>query len=780
MAIRSDGALFTWGENGSGQLGQNDLVHISSPVQVGTNSWSVIGAGLPRGYSGDVNYAVAIRSNGTLWAWGANLLGALGDGTSTYRSSPVQIGASSWTQVTAGSGGTTAAIRSDGGLFIWGDGQSGQHGNSTVTQSRNSPVQLGTSSWSLVVNNYRSMFAIRSDGLLFGWGENSRGELGNNTVISRSSPVQIGSMSWSFVPSSQRGNNLQTIYAISSNNTLWSWGTEFGGARGDAADQVSDRSSPSLIGNNREFTTRGSFIQLGSSWSNVYTSLGGGQIIGKKADGTLWTWGSNVAGRLGLNDTVDRSSPTQIGSDSWSSVAIGSAGYAIAVKDNGTLWAWGYNFDGELGDGTRIHRSSPIQIGSSSWLGVASGGFTSFAVRNDNTLWFWGSGFSGVSGVSTNLTRSSPVQIGTENIAGWSATGWKKGTPIMSSSAAAIGVDGALWTWGSGAIGQLGRNNVISTSSPGVVGGRFIFGLSSPTQVGAGTSWRYISAGFLKTTLIDGATNYAYNQGANYIGQFGDNTIISRSTPTLLSGSNNTIPTYVDPGIAVAWSKVDVNNSTTAAIDATSRLFMWGSETNGIIGDNSVVYRFSPVQIGSNEWQEVSIGTDHVLAIKHDGTLWAWGGNSLGQLGKSDVTHRSSPVQVGSQNNWRSVTAGSYFSAAVDSENKLYTWGNNQYGQVGDGSTVHRSAALQIGTYGGWSRAFASNRNDVNAVYAISIDGTVWSWGENTNGSLGDGTTNHRSSPVQIQSGSSRFIDITTANNNGYLLYALTDGGITS
>ena len=157
-AIRSDGGLFTWGFNGvppfffSGQLGLGDTTNRSSPVQVGTSSWTQVGAG--------GNHTAAIRSDGGLFTWGFNSYGQLGNGNTTSRSSPVQVGTSSWTQVSTGSV-HTAAIRSDGGLFTWGRNGYGRLGLGDTT-NRSSPVQVGTSSWTQVAAGSSHTAAITS------------------------------------------------------------------------------------------------------------------------------------------------------------------------------------------------------------------------------------------------------------------------------------------------------------------------------------------------------------------------------------------------------------------------------------------------------------------------------------------------------------------------------------------------------------------------------------------------------------------------------------------
>jgi alpha-tubulin suppressor-like RCC1 family protein len=220
-AIKTDGTLWSWGVNSSGQLGTNDIVHRSSPVQVGSlTNWKQVSAGS--------YFTTAIKTDGTLWSWGLNSSGQLGTNNTTSYSSPVQVGSlTNWKQVSAGTDGNiispsghTAAIKTDGTLWSWGLNSSGQLGTNDVV-NRSSPVQVGSlTNWKLVSAGSYFTTAIKTDGTLWSWGNNSNGQLGTNDVVHRSSPVQVGSLTnWKLVS----GGNDSTS-AIKTDGTLWSWG----------------------------------------------------------------------------------------------------------------------------------------------------------------------------------------------------------------------------------------------------------------------------------------------------------------------------------------------------------------------------------------------------------------------------------------------------------------------------------------------------------------------------------------------------------------------------
>jgi len=432
-AIRSDNTLWAWGLN-SGILGTNDAINYSSPVQIGTSSWLSI-ASL---YHGGL---AAIRSDNTLWTWGnngnANAYGVLGQNNTTNYNSPVQVGTSLWTAVAGGSYGNCAAIRSDGTIWAWGSNVYTQLnigltptyttvGGSNVAYS---PLQVGTSSWLLGVNGTHSL-AIRSDNTLWAWGNNSTGQLGQGDVVLRSSPTQIGTSSWKALATNGAANGYSL--AIRSDNTLWVWGNGANGQLGQ--NSIVSYSSPVQIGT--------------SSW----TAVGGSNnnSVALRSDGTIWAWGLNSVGQLGDGTIVNRSSPVQIGTSSWLILATSGVGsHTAAIRSGNTLWVWGLNSSGQLGDGTIVNRSSPVQIGTSSWTAVGVGNSHTVAIRSDGTLWVWGGNTYGQLGTVNQVSYSSPVQIGTSS--------WKT-VAVNSNMTYAIRSDNTLWYMGNNYYGQAGVN----------------------------------------------------------------------------------------------------------------------------------------------------------------------------------------------------------------------------------------------------------------------------------------------------------------------------------
>jgi alpha-tubulin suppressor-like RCC1 family protein len=349
------GTLWTWGHDSYGQLGDESTTSKSSPIQTvaGGSDWLKT--------SGGFYQTAAIKSDGTLWSCGYNYSGELGDGTTTLRSSPVQTisGGTDWAEISCGQN-HTAAIKSDGTLWLWGYNNRGQLGDNTTT-GKSSPVQTvtGGTDWESVSCGYNHTMAIKTDGSLWIWGRNDNGQLGDNTIAHKSSPVQTvaGGTNWSKIA----GGTARTA-AIKTDGTLWSWGYNLYGQLGD--ETIANKSSPVQT------------IAGGTDWAQV--ACGSDHTVAIKTGGTLWTWGRNSLGQLGDETIANKSSPVQTvaGGTNWSKVAGGDAHTAV-IKTDGTLWTWGYNDNGELGDETIANKSSPVQTvaGGTNWSSVSCGAF---------------------------------------------------------------------------------------------------------------------------------------------------------------------------------------------------------------------------------------------------------------------------------------------------------------------------------------------------------------------------------------------------------------------
>ena len=356
------GNLFAWGYNAYGQLGNNNTTSpICTPVTTFTGgaNWKQISLGAD-------DHTAAIKTDGTLWTWGRGGSGQLGiNDTGVNRTTPVTTfaGGTNWKQVFAGNY-MTAAIKTDGTLWVWGgDFDTGQLGtNSGIASPTPVTTFAGGTNWKQVSCSTGLYWAsaIKTDGTLWTWGYNTSGQLGINNTTNIHTPVTTfaGGTNWKQVSAGQ-GH----IAAIKTDGTLWIWGGNSSGQLG--TNDTTQRNTP--------VTT----FAGGTNWKQV--SCNNNNTTAIKTDGTLWTWGGNFYGQLGTNDGTQRNTPvtTFLGGTNWKQVACGY-GHISAIKTDGTLWIWGYNLLGQLGvnnAGTGTNKSTPVQtsLGGTNWKQVSGG-----------------------------------------------------------------------------------------------------------------------------------------------------------------------------------------------------------------------------------------------------------------------------------------------------------------------------------------------------------------------------------------------------------------------
>ena len=338
LAIKSDGTLWTWGaiyDYSTGLPGYGNFFY-SSPIQVGSQTdWSAL--------IGSDGFSFAKKTDGTLWGTGKNIQSQLGL-PSTNASSPVRIGtATDWQLVNARSDvygyefyyrNHSSAIKSDNSLWVWG------------YQAGLTPTQVGTSTdWSRIcsVGESSSFLALKTDGTIWSQGNNFYGWLGLGDTTSRLTPTQIGTSTWIAI-----SGGTHCFGAIRSDGTLWMWGTSYGGLLSDFY------SSP---------------VQIGSQTSWATLSVGSNLVLLKHTNGTLWSWNGTSVSQIGT-------------ASDWSKIFT-YTGVHMAIKTNKSLWVWGTATNGELGQGATTSYSTPVQLGTENkWLLVALGYGSSMGIKH--------------------------------------------------------------------------------------------------------------------------------------------------------------------------------------------------------------------------------------------------------------------------------------------------------------------------------------------------------------------------------------------------------------
>jgi uncharacterized delta-60 repeat protein len=374
MSIKTNGTLWGWGGNAYGQLGDGTLVNKNVPTQIGSGTnWSSVAAGL--------NHTIAVKTDGTLWAWGQNFFGQLGDGTNIDKTSPVQIGsATNWKSVSAGFN-HSFAIKTDGTVWTWGSNGNNQIGDGT-TVDRNTPTQVGTATnWKAISAGGWFNLAQKTDGTLWAWGSNIYGQLGDGTTVNKSTPVQIGTATnWDIIS----GGGWHS-FAKKTDGTIWGWGSNNYGHLGDGT-----------------YVAKNTPTQLGSATNWQFISAGSDDTFGIKTDGTLWAWGRNQSGQFGNGTIINQNhTPVQTGiGNTWQSVLSGQS-LTIATTCDGSLVSAGSNPYGQLGNGT-------TNVNSSTFVSTSSCSMVIDAANDD----FYSTPISSISGGTTSSVAANDTVNG--------------------------------------------------------------------------------------------------------------------------------------------------------------------------------------------------------------------------------------------------------------------------------------------------------------------------------------------------------------------------------
>jgi alpha-tubulin suppressor-like RCC1 family protein len=683
--IASDGTVFTWGDNTDGQLGD------------GTQSARAVARRVP-GLDGAIavaagsRHTLVLKSDGTVWAFGANDSGQLGDGTNTMRTSPVPVPALTNIIAIAAGGDHSLALQSDGTVWAWGANVSGQLGDGTNIQ-RNTAVEVTHLAGVTAIAAGRAhSLAVRSDGTVWSWGNDAAGQLGDDKLNSRNVPVQAKKLS--AIDSVAAGASHS--FAISRTGVLYAWGDNSSGQLGDGST-----------------TQRKTAVAINTAMPVTQIGSAGVHSIALSSDGIVYCWGDNSFGQLGDGTTNERLIPTAVPGISGATAIAAGVNHSLAAQPDNSIFAWGANDSGQIGDRSFGSRSVPAPVaGLSGITQIATGDNFALALNMDGTVSGWGDNSFGQLGDGTTTSRLAPVVVaGLSNVSSIAAGG---------RHSLALKSDGTVWSWGRNSSGQLGDG---TTNDHAI-----------PVRAGALTDILAIAAGSNHSVALrSDSTLWAW--GANDHGQLGFVGEKDRLSPSQVPAMKSVI-------------NAAAGGAFTVAVKSDGTVWSWGDNSSGQLGlGKTDAMKDKPSKLsGFDNISTVVAGQNDAFAIARDGLVYAWGDNDFGQLGDGTTTLRLSPVTINAFANPISLAGGADHSLFIKTDGTMMTWGGNYFGQLGDGTRAQRNLPGQVPNIADAIQA------DAGAYFSMALraDGTVLAWGNNDAGQLGDGTLGRRSVPVLV------------------------------
>ena len=838
FGLTSDGRIYAWGRNTSGELGiGTTLARSNVPIAVKTTGTPMDGKVVKQVEGGgryEGSHSIALASDGTVYTWGLNQYGQLGNNTTTNSRSPIAVqvagtplAGKTIVQIAAGAD-HSLALDSDGALYAWGSNAYGQLGNGTTTNS-SVPVAVKIAGTPLAGKTIVQIAAganhnmvLTSDGAVYTWGWNYHGQLGNNTKTNSNTIVAVQTISTPIAGkkivkiAAGQGHSL----ALTDDGMVYAWGRNDTGQLGNNA--TTDAMLPVAV------TVTGTPM---SNKTIVEIASGARHSLAIDSSGKVYAWGYNGSGQLGNNSTVNALTPVAVQAPADKNIIqVSGSGWlgasSSALASDGTVYSWGRGFDGQLGDGTNNDSSVPVittinlvdtpstpthvmakpgdttaiiswqapivsggqnitgyvlqyqAVGASSWttinVAAAATSHTITGLTNDQTYRIRlaakitaGTGdFSNVVLVTphakptiTNVSPAIGPVAGGQNVTLTGTNFILKSKKIMQTVngngySLALSADGTVYTWGRNEYGQLG-NGVTATNSPVPVAVK-----TAGTPMEGKTIVQISAKVWYALALASDGTVYSW--GFNSWGQLGNGTsgtANNASAPVAVKTAGTPME-----GKTIVQVAAGATHSLALATDGT--IYAWGKNEYGQLGNDSTTNSPVPVAVKTAGTPmdgktiiQIHAGYEHSLALASDGTVYAWGRNNSGQLGKNDATDTHIPAAVQTLGTPMAgkvivqLAAGNSQSMALASDGTVYTWGWNQYGQLGNGTTTNSRIPVAVVTTGTPLAGKTISQIAAGNAHALAMtdDGAIYSWGWNQYGQLGNNSTINSSLPVIVK-----------------------------
>ena len=789
--VTTSGNVAGFGGNGNGRIGDGTTTARLLPTAV-TGVSSIVGIAAGHGHT------VALKGDGTVSAWGANTDGQVGDGTTTDRVSPTSVsGLSSVVEVSAGSS-FSLARKQNGTVVSWGRNYYGQLGNGNNTGS-SLPVSVSTISTATGISaGWLHALALLADGTVRAWGYNYYGQLGDGTTTHRNAPVEVAGLDDVVVVRAGTGFSL----ALKADGTVWAWGENNYGQLGDGT--TTPHSSPA---------------QVSDLTGIVAIAAGSSHALAMSSDGTVYAWGRNASGQLGDGTTTQKLTPFQISGAgmTWRvpaptlSLASGLfyANQTVTVTSldpNATLRYTTTGVDPTSSDAT-VTSGGTISITQSQTLKVnawRTGAVTSLVVSGVYELKAVvptltpGAGAYGTAqnvSMATTTSGATPryTTDGTEPTE--SSTAYSSAIVVANPLTVKVRAYKAGWTPSdSGYASYVISGGTVATPVITPAGGaQSVPPLVAMTSTTTGATIRYTvdgstptatSAVFVYPFLLTSTTTVkakafkaGYTASATASTTFNVDAAGAAATPQIspaggwfatqqivtITGATGQTLRYTTDGSDPTTSSTLIASGGTISVDKSQVLKVRAWESSLA---PSAIRRGDFIVTGA-----VAAGVSHSVALASNGAVWTWGSNFNGQLGAgSSYTGSVVPVQVLTA--VMAINAGAHHTLAVKTDGTVWTWGSGGYGALGNGHTGTTGTfwtPSQIAFTGGIAVAGGMAHSLV-----LKADGTVWAFGKNEYGELGDGTTTMRATPVQVV-GLTGIVAIAASRGSSYALQS--DGG---
>ena len=692
-AVRSDGTVWCWGANMTGQLGDGSYDSSATPVQVVTTTGMTSAVAVAAGY----NHTCAIDGSGAVWCWGDNTAGELGDNSTHGSQTPVMTGLTSGAvQITSGYWHSCARLAS-GGVDCWGTNESGDIGDNTMVNQRNTPVAVALPAGLEIVDLSTAddtACAVGSDQSVWCWGENVNGELGEGSSDYNRHIMPALIKDSAAIPATQVAMSENGGCALTP-TSLWCWGD-------NSQDQLGIDANLQRSGSPVEVTEPEPFVKI---------AAGDLHVCATGATGTLWCWGLGYEGQLLDNNSNNQEVPYR----AYTGVTkiAGGGAHTCVLLASGELVCGGDDTYGQLGDGHFGAKGAPLALGSAAPLGsgatLAPAGYSTCAILSGGTAACWGGGGAGELGAGVFENRGTAQAVG-----GLSGVTQLAGGDDVNC---AIAAGSAVWCWGNGYNGALA--NGMAEASP------------DPIQVPLPGPATAISVGgqHACAVLYGGAV---WCWGNNFHGEVGNDTTDDQFVPVAVMG--------------ISATAIACGNGHTCALLADATVDCWGEDDNDELGQgsatgegDSILTPIAVAGLGSGITAVAAQGSTTCAVRAADHSLWCWGAGYDGQLGQG--TNSASDVPLKVPGTWARVTLGDQTVCAIDTTEELYCWGDDTVSELADNFGYDLYANQSTPT-----KIALTNVTQVAAgvgqVCAESSAGFAC-WGQDAWGQVGDGTTNY-------------------------------------